>query len=156
MEWKRHDPVINNSTSYRERPKFKLGDRLFRLQFSQASAKTIPEIRLRLFPTTSFRIYYSLITLHWGAGIALSVQRLATGWTTEGSDFESRWGQEFSLLHVVQTGSGVHATSSLMGTGGSFPGVKWPGREADHSPAGSAEVKKMWIYTSTPPYAFMA
>jgi hypothetical protein len=38
----------------------------------------------------------------------------------------------------------------------SFPGVKWPGREADHSPPTSAEVKKMWIYTSTPPYAFMA
>jgi hypothetical protein len=38
----------------------------------------------------------------------------------------------------------------------SFPGVKRPGREADHSPPTSAEVKKMWIYTSTPPYAFMA
>jgi hypothetical protein len=34
-------------------------------------------------------------------------------------------------------------------------GVKRPGREADHSPPASAEVKKMWIYTSTPPYAFM-
>jgi hypothetical protein len=34
------------------------------------------------------------------------------------------------------------------------PGVKWPGREADHSPPTSAEVKKMWIYTSTLPYAF--
>jgi hypothetical protein len=36
------------------------------------------------------------------------------------------------------------------------PGVKRLGREADHSPSASAEVKKMWIYTSTPPYAFMA
>jgi hypothetical protein len=27
-------------------------------------------------------------------------------------------------------------------------------READHSPPTSAEVKKTWIYTSTPPYAF--
>jgi hypothetical protein len=34
--------------------------------------------------------------------------------------------------------------------------VKWPGREADHSPSTSAETKKMWIYRSTPPYAFMA
>jgi hypothetical protein len=24
-----------------------------------------------------------------------------------------------------------------------FPGVKWPGREADHSPPTSAEVKEM-------------
>jgi hypothetical protein len=29
-----------------------------------------------------------------------------------------------------------------------------PGREADNSPTNSAEVKEMWIYTSTPPYAF--
>jgi hypothetical protein len=36
------------------------------------------------------------------------------------------------------------------------PGVKRPRREGDQSPPASAEVKKMWIYTSTPPYAFMA
>jgi hypothetical protein len=36
------------------------------------------------------------------------------------------------------------------------PRVKRQGREADHPPPTSGEVKKMWIYTSTPPYAFMA
>jgi hypothetical protein len=36
------------------------------------------------------------------------------------------------------------------------PGVKRPGREVDHSHPTSAEVKKIWIYTSTSPYAFMA
>jgi hypothetical protein len=56
---------------------------------------------------------------------------------------------------TVQTGSGVHPTSYTMGTGGSFPGVRRSGREADHSPPTSAEVKKMWIYISTPPYVFM-
>jgi len=30
-------------------------------------------------------------------------------------------------------------------------GVKWPGREADHSPASSAEAKNAWNYTATPP-----
>jgi hypothetical protein len=30
------------------------------------------------------------------------------------------------------------------------------GREADHSPPTTAEVKKMWVYTFTPSYAFMA
>jgi hypothetical protein len=64
--------------------------------------------------------------------------------------------KKFSLLHIVQTGSGVHPTSYKMGTWVSFPGVKRQGREADHSPLTSAEVKKMWIYTSTPPYVFMA
>jgi hypothetical protein len=34
--------------------------------------------------------------------------------------------------------------------------IKPPRREADHSPPASADVKTMWIYTSTPPYAFMA
>jgi hypothetical protein len=36
------------------------------------------------------------------------------------------------------------------------PEVKRSGHEADHSPSVSIEVKKMWIYTSTPPYDFMA
>jgi hypothetical protein len=47
-------------------------------------------------------------------------------------------------------------TSYKIGTGSSFPGAKRQGREADHSPPTSTEVKKMWIYTSTPPYVFMA
>jgi hypothetical protein len=34
--------------------------------------------------------------------------------------------------------------------------VKRPGLEVGQSHAASADVKKMWIYTSTPPYAFMA
>jgi hypothetical protein len=33
---------------------------------------------------------------------------------------------------------------------GTIPSTKRPGREVDHSPPTSAEVKKMWIYTSTP------
>jgi hypothetical protein len=37
-----------------------------------------------------------------------------------------------------------------------FPGVKWPGREAGHSPPSSAEVKNAWSYTSIPPYVFTA
>jgi hypothetical protein len=43
-----------------------------------------------------------------------------------------------------------------MGTGDFFSGVKRPELEADHSPPVSADIKKMWIYTSTPPYVFMA
>jgi hypothetical protein len=36
-----------------------------------------------------------------------------------------------------------------------FGGVKRLWREADHSNLSSAKVKKMWIYTTTPPYALM-
>jgi len=37
------------------------------------------------------------------------------------------------------------------GTRRSFPGVKWPGHEADHPRPSSAEVKNSWNYTSIPP-----
>jgi hypothetical protein len=47
----------------------------------------------------------------------------------------------FFLLHSVQTGSGAHPASNSVGTGGSYLGVKRPGREADHSPSSSVEVK---------------
>jgi hypothetical protein len=46
---------------------------------------------------------------------------------TKGPEFESHDGQEFSILQVVQTGSGAHPASFTMGTKGSFPGVKRPG-----------------------------
>jgi hypothetical protein len=73
------------------------------------------------------------------------------GWTTEESEFESRWGQEFSLLQIFQTGSEVHRTTCPMGT----PGVKRPGHEADHSPPTCAEVINVDLYVHSP-YVFMA
>jgi hypothetical protein len=65
---------------------------------------------------------------------------MVTGWTTEESEFESRPTQP-----PIQWLLGVLSR-----------GVKRPGREDDHSRPASAEVKKIWIYTFTPPYAFMA
>jgi hypothetical protein len=57
-----------------------------------------------------------------------SVVGIATGYrTTEQSEFKSRYGQKFSLLQVVHTGSGIHPISYPMGTGGSFPGGKATG-----------------------------
>jgi hypothetical protein len=66
-------------------------------------------------------------------------------------EYESRQGQDFSPLYVVQTGSGAHPASYPMGVGGSFPEDKRQGREADHSPPTSAEVKN----TSTPRYVMV-
>jgi hypothetical protein len=50
------------------------------------------------------------------------------GWMTEGSEFEHQKDKEFSLLHILETDSGVQPTS--------YPGalsleVKRPWREAD-------------------------
>jgi hypothetical protein len=50
--------------------------------------------------------------------------------------------KDFSSILCVQTGSEAHPASCTMGTGGPFPGRKVrPGRDADHSPPSSAEVK---------------
>jgi hypothetical protein len=62
----------------------------------------------------------------------------------------------------VQVGSRAYSTSCRPTLGSTQPPIQWvlaalspgikrPGREADHSPPASAEVKKMWIYTSTHP-----
>jgi hypothetical protein len=61
------------------------------------------------------------------AGIAQSIQLMPTGWKTEGSELESREGQEFSLLHIVQTGLGIHPASYPRSTRCSFPGGKAAG-----------------------------
>jgi hypothetical protein len=50
--------------------------------------------------------------------------------------------EDFSSSPCVQTDSGAHPASYLMGTGGPFPWAKArPGRDADHSLLSSAEVK---------------
>jgi len=42
-------------------------------------------------------------------------------------------------------------TSSYLQYRVSFPGVKWPRRDVDHSPPTRAEVRNEWSSTSTPP-----
>jgi hypothetical protein len=50
--------------------------------------------------------------------------------------------EDFSSSPCIQTDSGAHPASYPMGTGGSFPGGKARlGRDTDHSPPSSAEVK---------------
>jgi hypothetical protein len=61
----------------------------------------------------------------------------------------------------------LFSTSSRPALGPTPPPIQWvpgalsrevkrQGREADHSPPTSTEVKKLWTYTSTLPYAFRA
>jgi hypothetical protein len=60
----------------------------------------------------------------------------------KGTNFEVPHYTIFSSSPCVQTGSGAHQASYAMGTGGTFPGGKArPGRDPDHSPPSSAEVK---------------
>jgi hypothetical protein len=57
----------------------------------------------------------------------------------------------FSLYHRVQNVSGTHPASYPMGIGGFSLLVKRPGREADHSPSSSTEVKEcVDLYLDSP------
>jgi hypothetical protein len=58
---------------------------------------------------------------------------------------------KFFLLHVIRSALGSTQPSVQRVPRALFPGVKRPGRETDHSPPTSAEVKEMWIYTFTLP-----
>jgi hypothetical protein len=49
--------------------------------------------------------------------------------------------RDFSLLHSAQDSSGAHPASYTMSTRGSYPGAKWLGHKADHSPPSSVEAK---------------
>ena len=67
--------------------------------------------------------------LYWGRDSAVGI---ATRCGLDGPGIESRWGgARFSA--PIQTGPGAHPASCTMRTG-SLPGVKRPGRGADHPP----------------------
>jgi hypothetical protein len=72
----------------------------------------------------------------WEAGIA----RRYSDWLRAGRS-GNRIPVEARYFAHVQTGPGAHPASCSMGTG-TFPGVKRPGRGADHPPPSSAEVKE--------------
>jgi hypothetical protein len=71
-------------------------------------------------------------------------------------ELESGRGQDFLLPTPSRPVLGPTQSPIQWVPGALSPEVKRPGREADHSPPTSAEVKNSWIYTSTPLYVFMA
>jgi hypothetical protein len=64
-----------------------------------------------------------------------SVKHWATGWTIGVLGFDSRWGMGIFLFTIA-------TRTALESTQPPSLGVKRPGREADHSPPSSAEVKE--------------
>jgi hypothetical protein len=83
---------------------------------------------------------------------AQSVERLATGWTIRVQGFDSRRALGIFLFSTTFRPALGRAQSHIQWVSGALSQrVKRPGREADHSPPTSAEVKKVWRYTSTSP-----
>jgi hypothetical protein len=71
-------------------------------------------------------------------------------------NFVTRAGIFLFFAAVSRPGLGP-AQPPIQWVTGSLPsGVKQAGREADHTPSPSAEVKNEWMYTSSSPYIFMA
>jgi hypothetical protein len=69
----------------------------------------------------------------------------------------SRAGKVKNVLFSMSSRSALGLTQPLTQwvAAAISPGVKRQGREADHASPTIAEVKKMWIYTFTHPYAFV-
>jgi hypothetical protein len=77
-----------------------------------------------------------------GAGLAQAVQCLTTGWTTGRSGFDPRRGQRiFPLTSASRPALGPTQPPVQWVPGVLSPGIKAPGRDADHSPPSSAEVE---------------
>jgi hypothetical protein len=60
-------------------------------------------------------------------------------------------GWEFLFTTASRTALGPIQSPIQWVTGALSLGVKRPGREADHSPPSSSEVKNVWSYTLAPP-----
>jgi hypothetical protein len=97
-----------------------------------------------------FQYYYNLR----GNNVSITSHSSAVGMVT-GYGLDIRGVTVWVPVESRIFSSGVHPTSYSMGSGGFLPWGKVTGPEAEHSPPTSAKVKKIWIYTSIPPYAFM-
>jgi hypothetical protein len=82
---------------------------------------------------------------------------LGYGWTFGVLGFDSRLGLEIFLFTTASRTALGPTQPPIQWVPAAFSlGVKRPGREVDHLPPSSAEVKNASSYTSTPQYVFMA
>jgi hypothetical protein len=101
-------------------------------------------------PPDSPKIYFNISYFH--LCLLTKVQR----WFTDGGSSPGRGWEVFLLTTVSRPALGPTQLPIQWVPGAHSLGVKRPGREADHSLPFSAEIKNAWIYTSIPPYTFMA
>jgi hypothetical protein len=91
-------------------------------------------------------IYYFLCwPIFWSRGSSVGI---ATGYGLDDGGVEVRVPVGSRIFSSPCRPDRLWGPPNLLSIG--YWGVKRPGREADTSPPTSAEVKKVWIYTSTP------
>jgi hypothetical protein len=116
------------------------------LNSSKHSLQKKEKNRQRTYNVTVRRVRETTVAVGGWAGIAQSVQRLATGWTVRGSNP----GGGLDIPHPSRPGLGPTQPPIEW----SFPGVKRPGRCVDHPPPSSAEVKvrvELYLYSPSGP-----
>jgi hypothetical protein len=101
-----------------------------------------------------YRFQPNFTTIHSYIGSRDSSVGIATRLRAGRSGFDSRGGGLFTT--VSRTALGPTQPPIHWVPGALSLGVKRPGRDADHSPPSSAEVKNTWSYTSTPPIRLRA
>jgi hypothetical protein len=99
-----------------------------------------------------FRLMTKLEISHRGAMLSQSIQRLATGWMTGVLGFDSCRGLGIFLFTTASRPALGPTQPPIQWVPGALSlRVKWPEREADHSPPSSAEVKEsMELYLHSP------
>jgi hypothetical protein len=95
---------------------------------------------------------YSFLLILYEVGSQDSIDGLATGYGLDDQGVSLSPSRVKNFLFSTSSRPALGPTQPLIQwvLGVLSLGVKRQGCEADHSPPSSAEVKKMWIYTSTP------
>jgi hypothetical protein len=118
-----------------------------------------------LFKTSGKRKFWRSFQVYFSVPITASDEQKGVGllqlWT------ETISAETHLHLSPARVKNFLFPTLSRLALGPTQPPIKWvpgfltagvkrPGSESDNSPPTSAEIKKTWTYTFTPPYAFVA
>jgi hypothetical protein len=117
-----------------------------------------PEIAIAMLESYTCKILIKFLQ-NWFKRSRDSVVGIATGYglgRPRGRSSSPCWVKNFLFSTSSRPALGPTQPSIQWVPGDVFPGVKRQGRETDHSPPASAEVKKIWICKSTSPYVLMA
>jgi hypothetical protein len=130
-------------------------DPKYRLELAEGRTETTPWSRAllgKLIATQLVKKFSSFCTTQRFITWVVIAQWYSAGRRARWSGFETRQGLRIFLYTTAsRTTLGPTQPPNQWVPGAFSLGVKRSGREADHSPPSSAEVKNAWSYTSAPP-----